>query len=62
MEKVFHHTPNEGIVRNAGGNCRDAADVIYVTPTVFGWRLFIKVKAECTERPQGQVMCGCDAT
>lgn len=29
---------------------------------VFGWRLLIKVKAECVERPQGQVMCGRDAT
>lgn len=36
-------------------------DVMYVTCTVL-WRLFIKVKAECTERPRGQVMCGCDAT
>lgn len=40
----------------------DAMDVMYVIYTVFGWRLFIKEKAECIERPRGQVMCGCDAT
>lgn len=37
-------------------------DVMYVTCTVFGWRLFIKVKAECIDRPQGQVMRCHDAT
>lgn len=39
----------------------DAMDVMFVTCAVFGWRLFIKVKAECMERPQGLVMCRCDA-
>lgn len=62
MGKVFDHVPNEGIAQRLVAAFTDAMDVMYVTCTVFGWRLFIKVKAECIERPQGQMTCGCDAT
>lgn len=51
LHRLYIHAPH----------CVEAVDVMYATRTLFGWRLFITVRAECSERPQGQVMCCCDA-